>query len=110
MGELSSALNSLEGCKAVRRLFMLLVVVAGLAGGAALWWLNQSLPMRADTVDLSVEPGTLPRAVAQARFGQTRRVRVRGRPPGPLGARPRGLVARLLVLRLEQRNDPGSEH
>jgi len=45
---------------------MFLVVVAALAGGGALWWLNQSLPLSAETLDLSVEPGTLPRAVAQA--------------------------------------------
>ena len=50
----------------MRRLFMLLVVVAALASGGALWWLNQGLPMGTETVDLSVEPGTLPRSVAQA--------------------------------------------
>ena len=50
----------------MRRLFTFLVVVAAFAGGGALWWLNQSLPMSAETVDLAVEPGTLPRAVAQA--------------------------------------------
>jgi len=66
MSELSSALNSLEGCKAVRRLFILLVVVAAFGGSGALWWLNQSLAMSTETVDLAVEPGTLPRDVAQA--------------------------------------------
>jgi UPF0755 protein len=50
----------------VRRLFTLIVVLAALAGGAAVWWLNQSLSMRADTVDLSVEPGTSVRGIAQA--------------------------------------------
>lgn len=45
---------------------MFLVVVAAIGSGGALWWLNQSLPMSAETVDLAVEPGTLPRAVAQA--------------------------------------------
>ncbi|MHB8948342.1 MAG: endolytic transglycosylase MltG [Rhodoferax sp.] len=50
----------------MRRLFTFLVVVAALASGGVLWWLNQSLSMRAAPVDLAVEPGTLPRAVAQA--------------------------------------------
>lgn len=45
---------------------MFLVIVAALGGGGALWWLNQSLATSADTVDLAVEPGTLPRDVAQA--------------------------------------------
>lgn len=35
-------------------------------GGGAAWWLNQGLPANAETVDLSVEPGTSVRGVAQA--------------------------------------------
>jgi len=50
----------------VRRLFMFLVIVAALGGGGALWWLNQGLAMSTDTVDLALEPGTLPRDVAQS--------------------------------------------
>ncbi len=50
----------------MRRLFVFFVVIAAFAGGGALWWLNHSLPMGTETVDLAVEPGTLPRAVAQA--------------------------------------------
>ena len=47
--------------------FLLLVVVAALAaGGWALWWVHQPLRLLAPTVDLSIEPGTLPRGVAQA--------------------------------------------
>ncbi len=34
--------------------------------GAGWWWINQPLRLPAATVDLSVEPGTLPRSVAQA--------------------------------------------
>ena len=49
-----------------RRLLLLLtVVVAGLAAAAA-WWVNQPLELAADTVELSVEPGTPPRDIAQA--------------------------------------------
>ncbi len=33
---------------------------------AALWWVNAPLPLRGSSVELSIEPGTLPRAVATA--------------------------------------------
>lgn len=56
----------MEGCRAVRRLFALFVVLAALMGGGVAWWLNQSLAVNADTVDLSVEPGASVRGVAQA--------------------------------------------
>lgn len=56
----------MEGCKAVRRLFALFLVLAALLGGGAAWWVNQSLVLNAETVDLSVEPGTSVRGVAQA--------------------------------------------
>jgi len=55
----------MEGCRAVR-LFKLIIVLAALIGGSAVWWLNQSLPMNAATVDLSVDPGTSVRGVALA--------------------------------------------
>lgn len=48
------------------RLFKLFIVLAALLGGSAAWWLNQSLALNADTVDLSVDPGTSVRGVAQA--------------------------------------------
>jgi UPF0755 protein len=45
----------------------LLASMAVLAAGAwALWWVHQPLRMPAFAVDLSIEPGTLPRGVAQA--------------------------------------------
>jgi UPF0755 protein len=54
----------------VRRFFSTLFVLALLAGlgalAAAWFWLRQPLSLPAPTVDLSVEPGTLPRGVAQA--------------------------------------------
>jgi UPF0755 protein len=56
----------MEGYRAVRRLFKLFIVLAALLGGGAAWWLNQNLALNAETVDLSVEPGTSVRAVAQA--------------------------------------------
>ena len=46
---------------------LLLVVVAVLGvGGWSLWWLHQPLRLPAQSVELSIEPGTLPRGVAQA--------------------------------------------
>lgn len=48
------------------RLLKLIIVLAALIGGSAVWWLNQSLPMTAATVDLSVDLGTSVRGVALA--------------------------------------------
>jgi UPF0755 protein len=50
----------------VRRILIAGLLIAGLLAGAAVWWLNQPLALNADTVDLSIEPGTTPRGVAQA--------------------------------------------
>lgn len=36
------------------------------AAGTAWWWVQRPLPLAADTVELSIEPGTPPRAVAAA--------------------------------------------
>ena len=52
----------------MRRLFTLvywLLALGLLLGGGALWWVNQSLRLSGETVDLSIEPGTPVRAVAQ---------------------------------------------
>lgn len=46
--------------------FVLAALLALGAGGWALWWLHQPLRLPAATVELSIEPGTLPRGVAQA--------------------------------------------
>jgi len=50
----------------VRRLLIMGLLIAGLLAGAAAWWLNQPLALSSETVDLSIEPGTSPRGVAQA--------------------------------------------
>jgi UPF0755 protein len=49
----------------VRRLISFLLVLALAFGGLAFWWVNQALTLAAPTLDLSVEPGTAPRTVAQ---------------------------------------------
>jgi UPF0755 protein len=52
----------------VRRFLIKVFLLAVLAGtgvaGWFVWWLNRPLDLRAPTVDLSIEPGTLPRQVA----------------------------------------------
>jgi UPF0755 protein len=54
----------------VRRFLLTVFLLVSLsvlgAGGWALWWVYQPLRLPAPTVDLSIEPGTLPRGVAQA--------------------------------------------
>lgn len=54
----------------MRRFFLTIFLLAAFivlgAGAAGLWWLQQPLELPAPTVDLSVEPGTMPRGVAQA--------------------------------------------
>jgi UPF0755 protein len=46
--------------------FLLVSLAVLAAGGWALWWVYQPMRLSAPTVDLSIEPGTLPRGVAQA--------------------------------------------
>jgi UPF0755 protein len=46
--------------------FLLVSLAVLAAGGWALWWVYQPMRLQAPTVDLSIEPGTLPRGVAQA--------------------------------------------
>ena len=48
-----------------RLLFLLVLVSAGLAGGTV-WWLNRPLDLAADSIEVSIEPRTLPREVTEA--------------------------------------------
>jgi UPF0755 protein len=47
-------------------IFLLAFFAAAGAAGWGWWWVHQPLRLPAPTVDLSIEPGTLPRGVAQA--------------------------------------------
>jgi UPF0755 protein len=49
----------------VRRFIVSFLVLAALLGGGVTWWLNHDMELNASTVDLSVEPGTPVRAMAQ---------------------------------------------
>ena len=46
--------------------FLLAALILLAVGGSALWWVYRPMPMKATVVDLSIEPGTLPREVARA--------------------------------------------
>jgi UPF0755 protein len=52
--------------KLLRRLFLLAVLAAAALAGGVAWWLHQPLPLVADSLEVSIEPGTAPREVAQA--------------------------------------------
>lgn len=47
-------------------LFMLALLAAAAVAGAGWWWIHQPLGLTAPTLDLAIEPGTLPRGVAVA--------------------------------------------
>lgn len=51
--------------KFLRALVLLVLLSIVAFGGAAFWWLNQPLPLAADSVEVSVELGTPPREIAQ---------------------------------------------
>ena len=50
----------------MRRLLIIGLLLAAALAAAGAWWLNRPLSLAAPTVDLSIEPGMSPRAVAQA--------------------------------------------
>jgi UPF0755 protein len=45
--------------------FLLFVLAAAAAGGWAWWWVHQPMQLASAPLDVSIEPGTLPRGVAQ---------------------------------------------
>lgn len=49
-----------------RALGLLLLLAACVAAGDAAWWLNRPLDLAVDRVEVSIEPGTSPRGIAQA--------------------------------------------
>lgn len=49
----------------MRRIFRFTIVLGVVIGGLGFWWVNQNLRLGAAVVDLSIEPGTSPRGVAQ---------------------------------------------
>ena len=49
----------------LRWLVLLCVLAAGAMAAGAWWWLQQPLPLAKDSVEISVAPGTSPRAVAE---------------------------------------------
>ena len=49
-----------------RWVFAGLALAGALLAGGVAWWLQQPLPLAADTVEVSIEPGSTPRQVAQA--------------------------------------------
>eukprot|EP01136_Pigoraptor_vietnamica_P007091 Opistho-1_new@40906 len=51
--------------RALKRGLLLLVVLGLAAGGLGAWWLTQPLALASSSVELSVEPGTSPREIAQ---------------------------------------------
>jgi UPF0755 protein len=99
--------------KFLQRLLVLALVLVVAAGAGALWWLTRPLPLAAERVELSIEPGTPPRDVALAwvaagvktdplllyawfRFsGQARRIRAGSYEIGT-GTTPSGLLDKMV--------------
>ena len=50
--------------RTLRRLFLLMLMLAALWAAAVLYWLERPLPMASDVVELSIESGTSPKAIA----------------------------------------------
>ncbi|MFM2450123.1 MAG: endolytic transglycosylase MltG [Pseudomonadota bacterium] len=50
--------------RTLRRLFLLMLMLAALLAAAIFYWLERPLPMATDVVELSIESGTSPKAIA----------------------------------------------
>lgn len=48
-----------------RTLLLALILLAGAGVGLGAWWLNRPLPLRAEAVELAIEPGQSPREIAR---------------------------------------------
>ncbi|MBP6304832.1 MAG: endolytic transglycosylase MltG [Giesbergeria sp.] len=57
---------SSTGCKAVLRFLSWLLFLALALGGAAAWWVHAPMPMGSTALELEIEPGTSPKAVARS--------------------------------------------
>ena len=57
---------SFTGCKAVLRFLSWLLFLALALGGAAAWWVHAPMPMGSTALELEIEPGTSPKAVARS--------------------------------------------
>ena len=97
----------------MKRLLVLIIVAALAVAGAGYWWLHQPIVAGDKPVELEIEPGTSPRAVAQAvqaagigvnadllywwfrLSGQDRKMRA-GNYEIPVGTTPQSLLARLV--------------
>ena len=58
-------LGARRAVRILKTLFLLGLLGALALAGAGWWWLQQPLRLAGPTVDLSIEPGMLPRTVAQ---------------------------------------------
>ena len=99
--------------KALRTLLLWVLLLAAAAAGAAAWWLNRPLALAAESVEVSIEPGTPPRDIAQAWVqsgvrapalllyewfrwsGQSRKIRAGSYEIGP-GTTPIGLLNKMV--------------
>ena len=57
--------KGLWAVRILKTLFLLACAAVLAAGGAGWWWLHQPMRLAQSPMDLSIEPGTLPRSVAQ---------------------------------------------
>ena len=99
--------------KALRTLLLFVLLLAAAAAGTAAWWLNRPLVLAAASVEVSVEPGTPPRDIAQSWVqagvqapalllyewfrwsGQSRKIRAGSYEIGP-GTTPVGLLNKMV--------------